>query len=66
MASAKEVSEVRESSPSVENVFDDDNISALNAAVDVLFDLDDARTAGCSVPTADLHEFELAFAAEFP
>ncbi len=55
-----------EGSPSVEDVFDDDDVAVFDIAIDILFDLDDAGAAGGAVPTADLHEFELAFAAEFP
>ena len=66
MTGAEKLSEVRKCTTGVENVFDDDHVSVLDAAVDVLFDLDDARAAGCSVPATDLHEFKLAFSAKLP
>ena len=66
MAGAEEVSQVRKGASGVEDIFYDNDITVLDAAIDVFFDLDDAGTAGGSVPTADLHEFKLAFAAELP
>ena len=66
MAGAEELSQVGKRTAGVEDVFDDDDVAVLDAAVDILFDLDDARATSRSVPTADLHEFELAFAAHFP
>ena len=55
-----------EGASGVEDVFDDDHISTFDAAVNIFLDLDDTGAADFAVPTADLHEFELAFAAEFP
>jgi hypothetical protein len=57
---------VGESSASVEDVFDDDDVAVFDIAVDVLFNLDDAGATGGSMPTTDLHELELAITAEFP
>ena len=66
MAGVEELAEVGEGTAGVEDVLDNDDVAAFNAAVDILLDLDDAGAAGGSVPTAHLHELELAFAAEFP
>jgi hypothetical protein len=64
MAGAEELAEVGKRAPGVENVFDDHDISVLDAAVDVFFDLDHTRTARGAVPTAHLHKFELGVPPE--
>ena len=66
MASAKKLSQVRERTSGIEDIFDNNNVAVLNAAVDILLDLDDTRAASCAVPATDLHELELAFATQFP
>ena len=66
MSGAEELSQVRKCSPRIEDVLDDDDVSALDAAVNIFLDLYDSRAAGCAVPAAHLHEFELALAADRP